>query len=70
MTAMLPSGFGSATSGAAEVAATSVGPHVLDVLNEALVYEITESAFRFSRLGPAQACRRRQRCGCRRWPDL
>ena len=44
MTAMLPSGFGSATSGAAEVAATSVGPHVLDVLNEALVYEITESA--------------------------
>jgi hypothetical protein len=45
MTAVLPSGFGSAIFGAAEVAATSAVPHVLDVLSEALVYEITESAF-------------------------
>jgi hypothetical protein len=34
---MLPSGFGSATFGVAEMAATSAAPHALDVLNEALV---------------------------------
>jgi hypothetical protein len=41
MTTMLPSDLGSATFGAAEVAATSAAPHALDVPNEALVYEIS-----------------------------
>jgi hypothetical protein len=70
MTAMLPSGFGSATFGAAEVAATSAAPHALDMPNEALVYESTESAFRFSRLDWRKRAGNGKRCGCRRWPDL